>query len=262
MPINNIRTDMSYPQKIKNVYHIDNTPVLRLQIKGITICSNCLKTSLGYYDECPHCKSDQVTHFEEQQEATVCYNCGWVHNGWYDKCNHCLSKDVEKVMVDVNQTYCNTCKTYSDDYYPACPKCFSDDIIHTRNNDIIIEILNDDTQNIEPINVKSNIKRINIFNIDVPLDTVIKTSKDLEHMILSLDINNNYDGEYYYCKDCGKSGFGHYETCPHCYSSDIENYNHNNIELQCYIKYGTSVQKIYFNEDGALLYGKNNKTIK
>lgn len=261
MPINNIRTDMSYPQKIKNVYHIDNTPVLRLQIKGITICSNCLKTSLGYYDECPHCKSDQVTHFEEQQEATICYNCGWVHNGWYDKCNHCLSKDVEKVMVDVNQTYCNTCKTYSDDYYPACPKCFSNDIVHTHNNDIIIEILNDDTQNIEPIDIKSNIKRINIFNIKVPLDTVIKTSKDLEHMILSLDINNNYDGEYYYCKDCGKSGFGHYETCPHCYSSDIENYNHNNIELQCYIKYGTSVQKIYFNEDGALLYGKNNKTI-
>lgn len=260
MPTDNMISDISYPNSIYNTYQIDNTPTFSLSIKGITICSNCLHTSLGYYDNCPYCKSNQVTHFEEQQEATVCYNCGWMHNGWYDKCNHCLSRDVEKVMVDVNQTYCNDCKTYTDDYYPACPKCFSDNVTHTHNNDIFIQVSDKNTQNIEPIDIQSNIKRLHILDINVPLDSIYQTD-DIEHMFLNFDINNNNDGQYYYCESCERIHLGNSTKCEYCQSEAVHNYIDTDIELQAYIKYGSTVSKIYFNEGNILVYGDNQKTI-
>ena len=260
LPDENRISDITYPSTIKNIHNIDTVPKLRLQIKGFTICSDCLHTTLGYYDECPYCHSDKTTHFKEQQEATMCYNCGWVHNGWIDRCNHCLSKDIERIMIDVNQTYCTDCKTYSDDYYLACPQCFSDKIIHMHDNDILIDVLHEDTQNIDPIKIQSNAKRINILNIEVPLDNISKYDK-IEQMLMTFDISNYNEGKYYYCESCNDSGVGNYDKCPFCNSEEVHNYTDEDIELQCYIKHGNNISKIYLNEGGKISYGNNNKTI-
>lgn len=261
LPTNNRISSLSYPNIIKNVYRIDNIPTLSLQIQGITLCSNCLHTSLGYYDNCPYCHSDQVTHFKEKQEATVCHNCGWVHDGWQNRCNHCLSKDVEKVMVDVNETYCNDCYTLSDDYYPACPNCFSTNLEHRTKKSITIDVLDNDNQNIDPIKVQSHIKRINILNIDVSLDKIVNNIDKLKKMLLKFNINNSNDGKYYYCASCDSLDTGHHQHCPYCNSPAISNYTNENTEIQCYMKYDTTVSKIYFNEGGKLDYGDNTKTI-
>ena len=73
----------------------------------MTICSKCLKTSLGYHDTCQYCGSQYVTHADNKTPATACYNCGWILNGWHEYCTHCLSYDIEKIQIDYNKTYCH-----------------------------------------------------------------------------------------------------------------------------------------------------------
>ena len=56
-PLNNI-------MNINEQYLSDIT----IQQPNITICSKCMKTALGLYDECPHCQSNLVSHYQEKKK--------------------------------------------------------------------------------------------------------------------------------------------------------------------------------------------------
>lgn len=239
VPENNIAKEIYYPETVSNVNneYISN---LIIQQPNISICSNCLKTSLGLYDECPFCHSNNISHYDEKKAVTICHNCGWITNGWNNTCTHCLSTDIEKTKVDYNKTYCYKCGALEDDYYPVCPKCFSSNIIHMNNDENKFLIKNKDTQNIDPVIIKSDTNRINLINIKVPLNLNTPTIESLEHLNLHLYGTNHNDGKFYYCPECKSVGLGHMDKCPQCDKESIENYTFNNLKMSIYNQTGDS----------------------
>lgn len=212
------------PNYVGNVSQEYNATI-GIQQPNITLCSNCLKTSLGYYDKCPHCSSDLVTHEKEKMDVTICYNCGWVEDGWHDYCKHCLSQDVVKTVVDYNKTYCYNCQSLHDDYYPACPYCFSTNIIHLQNDSVMNRIFNKETINIDPVVIQSDVNKINVCNLNIPLNKNTKDIDLLRSLKLVMDITNNSVSEYYYCEECEAAGLGNPERCPYCNTNDPEKYH-------------------------------------
>ncbi|MBO5476303.1 MAG: hypothetical protein J6A15_00930 [Clostridia bacterium] len=235
IPNNNIAKQIHYPNNITNVTQ-EFLATMQLEQPNFTMCSNCLKTSLGYYDECPYCDSTHVYHTNEKMAATVCHNCGYITKGWHDYCTHCLSYDIEKVKIDYNKTYCNNCGVTSDDYYNYCPSCFSSKVIHLTNNKKTYRIFDKNTQNIDPINITINQDKVNIFNLEVPFS---KNTKEIQTDVLqNFDLHihgtNKNDGKYYYCESCGFGDVGNYDVCPKCNSKLIKNYQINDYSLSVY----------------------------
>ena len=234
LPNKNISHKNYYANNITNV-NKSYVSTLTIQQPNITICSSCLKTSLGYYDACPYCNSTDVSHTDEKQPATVCYNCGWIENGWYNRCPHCLSRDIEKVEIDYNKTYCYDCKAIYNDYYNACPHCFSTNIVHLQNDEKTYNIFDETTKNISPIVIQGDINRANICNITVPLGQKSESINLLEQLDLGINIKNGNEGKYYYCPDCERAGLGNAELCPHCNSESIVNYQIDALDLDIYM---------------------------
>jgi len=222
-------------KKIYMPHHIDNViqeynSTVSIQQPNITICSECLKTSLGYYNKCPYCSSESVTHQKEKQDVTICYNCGWVSDGWRTNCKHCLSKDIIRTTVDYNKTYCYNCRSMHDDYYSACPYCFSTNIIHLQNDSDMYRIYNQDITNIKPIVIQSDIEgSINVCNITIPLNKNSKKLDELKDLTLVMNVTNNNNGEYYYCETCETTGLGNPEKCPNCNESSPKYYHAINL---------------------------------
>lgn len=239
IPENNTARKIYYPEQITNAAQ-EFLATMQLEIPNITMCSNCLKTSLGYYDECPHCNSTNVYHTNEKMAATVCYNeaCGYISKGWQDYCPRCLSYDVENVKIDYNKTYCTNseCNTISDDYYYYCPKCGSSKVIHLDNDKNIYKIFDEYTQNIDPVNISITEDRVNIFNLEVPFNKDTSVINALEYINLYVHGTNNNDGKYYYCESCNTGGIGHYDVCPNCSSKLVHNKTINNYTMETYYK--------------------------
>ena len=99
IPENKLAHEIVYPETITNSAQ-EFLANITLEQENMTICSNCLKTALGYHNTCPYCESSYVRHSNKKQAATTCHNCGWIINGWNDYCKHCLSYDVEKIQID------------------------------------------------------------------------------------------------------------------------------------------------------------------
>lgn len=233
IPQNNLARKIYYPSQITNAAQ-EFLATMQLEIPNLTMCSNCLKTSLGYYDECPYCNSHNVYHTNEKMSATVCHNCGYITKGWRDNCTYCLSYDVEKVKIDYNKTYCTECHTLKDDYYNHCPHCFSSKVIHLSNNKNTYRIFGEDTQNIKPINISITSDRVNIFNLEVPFNNTTSVINKLEYLNLNVHGTNNNDGKYYYCESCGTGGLGHYNNCPNCSSNLVHNKTINDYIIDIY----------------------------
>lgn len=237
IPDNHITRKIFYPSIVNNKTQNFLTNI-DIEQENITICSNCLHTSLGYYKECPECGSEYVQHSNEKKPVTVCYNCGWIIDGWnsleidnYNKvpyCKNCLSYDVEETLVDYNKTYCNDCYRTSDDYYDFCPYCFSKNVSHLTNNTHKYKIFTDKTQNIEPIVVNTDNKIANIFTLHIPLTETTKELEQFKSLTLNIKGTNHNIGEYYYCEACKKGGIGHQTKCPYCGSSVINKTTTNN----------------------------------
>lgn len=231
----NIARQNYYPSKVTNVNQ-EFLTTINVEQTNTTICSECLKTSLGYLDKCPYCGSTHVRHYSEPQSATACYNCGWIIDGWHDYCQHCLSYNVEKIQIDFNKTYCNKCHSLSNNYYERCPQCFSSDVVHLTNNTTKYQIFDKETQNIKPISIHADNQIVNLFNLEIPLNRHTKSLQELEYLKLHIAGKNNNLGEYYYCEACNSGGLGNYEKCPYCGSSDIHNEKINNNVLEVYLQ--------------------------
>ena len=186
-----------------------------------------MKTSLGYYDKCPHCSSKLVTHQKEKEDVTICYNCGWIINGWSDYCTHCLSYDIEKIQIDYNKTYCNNCGTLSLDYYQYCPQCFSSNVEHLTDNINKYQIFGEDKVNIDPIKIHTyeDVDYIDIFSLYAPFNKYTPELFDLNYLTLKIHGTNYNQGKYYYCEACGSADLGNYDVCPYCNSKLISNYS-------------------------------------
>lgn len=235
IPNDKIAKKIYYPEQITNAAQ-EFLATMQLEQPNITMCSNCLTTNLGYYDECPTCQSSNVYHTDEKIAATVCHNCGYIVKGWHDHCTHCLSYDIDNVKIDYNKTYCTKCNTLTDDYYNYCPKCFSSKVIHLSNNKKTYKIFDENTQNIDPINISTVSDKVNVFNIEVPFNN--KTSAidtdNLEYINLVVHGTNHNDGKYYYCESCGTGGIGHYDICPNCNSTLVHNNQINDYVIDIY----------------------------
>lgn len=249
VPENGMAQQLYYPNRVTNVTE-DYTNSIVLQQPNITICSNCLHTALGLYDECPYCGSEQVSQYDNKKAVTICRNpdCQWITDGWYDYCPHCLSQDVEKTKVDFNRTVCYEHGVF-DDYYPVCPKCFSEKVEHINNDQRQYQIGDSDTQNIDPIVIKSDTNRVNICNIEVKTDIIKEAASTLEYLNLHLYGTNNNDGKFYYCEECNKAGLGNVEKCLHCQNTTIQQYpnqdlNSNNVIIDIYYQVGNLVKKV------------------
>ena len=223
-----------YPNNITNVNQ-DFISTLSIQQPNITVCGDCLHTSLGYYDKCPLCNSNKVSHSDEKEAITICYECGWVSNNWNNYCPHCLSKNIEKTFADYNKTYCNNCHTLHNNYYSTCPSCFSKNVTYLQNNNKTYQIFDEDVQNINPIIIQSDINKINICNINVPLNKNNIELQQLQDLSLIFDITNHNNGQYYYCSHCETGGLGHYDKCPYCNYSAIYNYDISDISFDIYL---------------------------
>ena len=245
IPENNIASKIYYPSQVTNATQ-EFLATMQLELPNITMCSNCLKTSLGYYDECPHCNSTNVYHTNEKMSATVCHNCGYITKGWHDNCTYCLSYDIDKVKIDYNKTYCTECHTLTDDYYNHCPHCFSSKVIHLSNNKKAYRIFGENKQNIDPINISITEDRVNVFNLEIPFNNKTEViSKDvLEYINLNIHGTNNNDGKYYYCESCGTGGLGHYDNCPNCSSKLIHNNTINDYVIDIYYQNLNGIQSI------------------
>lgn len=243
IPDNNIGKKTYYPNNIANVYE-EYIGHINIQQPNITICSNCLKTSLGHYDKCPYCNSEYVSHEHEKKGVTVCYNCGYIVDGWHDYCTHCLSDDIEKTKVDYNKTYCNTCGALENDYYVRCPQCFSKDVVHLNNDEYKYIIQSDAMQNIDPMVVQSNVKRINVCNITLPFNMDTPALQQYEYIRLHIHGMNNNDGNFYYCNACGNVNTGHVKFCEECNSYDVDNYNFNNVTMDIYVQTNDTYYRI------------------
>ena len=228
MPLDNISRKTYYPTQINNINQ-EFLTTLSISQPNITICAHCLKTTLGYYDTCPYCGSTEISHYDEKIPVTICNNCEYIADGWNDYCVHCLSTDVEKVLVDFNKTYCYDCQAMYNEYYTACPHCLSTNVVHLQNDEKSYQIFDDSNQNVDPIIVQSNINRVNICNITVPLNKDNTSLSLLSKLLLKLDVTNHNDGFYSYCPDCHILHIGHYDMCPYCNSHQIQNLKANDI---------------------------------
>lgn len=235
IPENNIAKKICYPSSITNVTQ-EFLATMLLEQPNFTICGNCLKTNLGYYEECPDCHSTNVYYSNDKIPATVCHNCGYITKEWHDYCTHCLSYDIEKVKIDYNKTFCNNCGTTTDDYYNHCPSCFSPNVIHLTNNKKTYRIFDETTQNIDPININIDEKKINIFNLEIPFSEKTKeiNKKTLQYFDLHVHGTNHNDGKYYYCESCGFGDIGNYDVCPKCNSKLVHNYQIDNYTINTY----------------------------
>lgn len=245
IPDDGIARQNFYPSTIMNKDEQYLSDII-IQQPNITICSKCLKTSLGLYDECPYCGSIYVSQYDQKKAVTICQNpdCGWIYDGWNDYCHHCLSTDVVKTKVDFNKTYCYNDGYLADDYYPACPKCFSTNIIHLNNDEKKYIIKDITSQNIEPITIKKDANRINIFNATINNDhfkTAIDTFKTIK---LHITGQNNNDGKFYYCPECNNIELKHTNKCSYCNNTQIELKEYNNITMDIYYKDGDYVKKL------------------
>lgn len=242
VPLDNVASQNYYPNNVENVYD-SYVNQITLQNPNITICSNCLKTSLGLYDYCPHCQSSLVSHYKEKKDVTICDSCHWIIDGHNDYCKHCLSDDVVQTKVDFNKTYCSKCGHYENDYYSVCPKCFSEDVIHLTNDETQYKIYDNKTQNIEPIFIKSDTNRVNICNIELETNNIKNELQTLKYLKLHIYGNNYNDGTFYYCPDCGVATLGKEPKCPIC-NMDVEQYEFNNTTMDIYYQTGNHIEKL------------------
>ena len=259
LPDDDIARENAYPQDIKNInkrYY----PTLIVEEPNITICSKCLRTSLGYYDNCPYCDSENVVHYNEKQKATYCHHCEWITDGWVDRCEWCLSNKTEKIMIDYNKTVCNDCKNIADDYYLFCPKCFSENVTHIQNDTHTIDIYDNEELNIDPIILKTMDEKNNICNIQVVLNRDQVLAEKLEYLTLNIHGHNYNDGKTFYCESCYHEGIGNYERCPLCDSKLIEN-EESNVIFNVYYKVNETIEKVSFKEGDIIDYGEYNKTL-
>ncbi len=252
MPLDNISRKTYYPTQINNINQ-EFLTTLSISQPNITICAHCLKTTLGYYDTCPYCGSTEISHYDEKIPVTICNNCEYIADGWNDYCLHCLSTDVEKVLVDFNKTYCYDCQAMYNEYYTACPHCLSTNVVHLQNDEKSYQIFDDSNQNVDPIIVQSNINRVNICNITVPLNKDNTSLSLLSKLLLKLDVTNHNDGFYSYCPDCHILHIGHYDMCPYCNSHQIQNLKANDISFDIYLEMNDKTTKIDI--DDTLSYG-------
>ena len=248
IPENKLAHEIVYPETITNSAQ-EFLANITLEQENMTICSNCLKTALGYHNTCPYCESSYVRHSNEKQAATTCHNCGWIINGWNDYCKHCLSYDVEKIQIDYNKTYCEDCGALTYDYYEHCPQCFSSNVLHLTNNTTKYQIFDEKKQNIQPItinidpsNIDKNNKIIDIFSLYVPFKHDTEILKQLEYVTLKIHGTNHNNGQYYYCESCNSGGLGNYDTCPYCGSKLVHNQTIDNNTLQ--VSNGETIEKI------------------
>lgn len=234
IPNDKIGREMHYPSSVTNVNQ-EFIANMEIEQDNITICSQCLKTSLGYHDTCPYCESEYVQHTNEKTPATACYNCDWITKGWHDYCPHCLSYDIEKIQIDYNKTYCQTCSLVSDDYYEHCPHCFSSNVVHLTNNVHRYSIYGKDKQNIEPIIIQGvDAETLDIFSLYAPFSYNTGEIKELSHLTLKIHGTNHNDGKYYYCEACNSGGVGNYDTCPYCNSKLIHNKSVSSYNIEPY----------------------------
>lgn len=238
-----------YPNSVSNTTK-DLATTYVIHQPNITICSTCLKTSLGYYDKCPHCDSKDVSHMHKTEPVTVCDSCGWIAQGTHNYCKHCLSLDVTNVDVDYNKTYCNECKKISDDYYGHCPLCFSADIIYLDNKQQAYR-LSKGKQNIDPITIQTSEREVNVFNMKVPFNAETEELNEIESLVLNIECTNNNDGKYYYCPECGTGGLGEKSECPKCHNKVI-NKNVLNNDFNTYIRIDGRLQKLDLMENGSV----------
>lgn len=233
IPDNNIAREMIYPSTVSNINQ-DFITTFDLEQNNITVCSQCLKTSLGHNSVCPYCGSGYVVYSDKKTPATACYNCGWIIDGWNNYCTHCLSYDIERIQIDYNKTYCNDCGTLSPDYYQKCPKCFSSNVMHLTNRTHRYQIFGENRQNIEPITMYTDTDEsyIDIFSLYIPFNKETEELKDLEYLTLKIHGTNHNTGKYYYCEACGSADIGNYEKCPYCNSNLIANYALSNYALR------------------------------
>ena len=245
IPTNNIGRRNFYPNNIMNIneqYLSDIT----IQQPNITICSKCMKTALGLYDECPYCGSQYVSQYDEKKAVTICKNpdCGWIYDGWNDFCHHCLSLDVVKTKVDFNKTYCYDHGHLENDYYPVCPKCFSTNIEHLNNDENKYTIRNSNSKNIEPITIKSDINRVNVFNMRINNENFKKSINNIKKIYLHISGQNNNDGKFYYCPKCGNVELNHANKCSSCGNTEITLKEFNNITMDIYYKNNDYIKKL------------------
>ena len=232
-----------YPSSITNISEDFSTDIIIKQ-PNITICSNCFKTSLGLYDTCPYCDSELVSHYDEKKKVTICDNCSYITDGWHDYCPHCLSESITKTMVDFNKTYCYECHSLENNYYPVCPKCFSKNVEHLTNDEKTYEIGDKDSKNIDTVTIKSNTNRVNICNIEVPLNINIDSLQYLEYLSLHIHGNSYNDGKFYYCDECNIAGLGHPAKCEECNSTDIILQEFNDMIIDVYYTINNKTKKI------------------
>ena len=251
-----------YPSSVSNTTKELMTTYVISQ-PNITICSECLGTSLGYYDKCPYCDSTNVSHRNKTEPVTVCDSCGWIAQGTHSYCKHCLSLDVTNVDVDYNKTYCNECQKISDGYYGHCPYCFSSDIIYLDNKQQAYYLPNG-KQNIDPITIQTSETEVNVFNINIPFNADTEQLNEIESLKLNIKYTNRNSGKYYYCPECGAGGLGEPLKCPKCNSPVIvKKVSDNNFNA--YIRIDGALQKLDLIEDNAInnaiSYGSSVKTI-
>lgn len=259
-PDNNISRHIAYPNEIMNInkrYY----PTLTIKEPNITICSKCLKTTLGYYDKCPHCNSKDVVHYKEKQKATYCHNCEWITDDWVERCEWCLSKKTEKIMIDYNRTVCNDCNHVANDYYLFCPHCFSENVNYVQNDTHTVDIYDNETQNIDPIIIQTKDIKNNICNIDVALNKDQVLAEELEYLTLHINGTNYDDGKYSYCPSCNNINIGNHTICPKCKSDLIENKINSNVIFNVYCKINNKIEKVSFKEGDRINYGDFNKTL-
>lgn len=233
IPYNNTSSKIYYPSSISNVSEDFSTDIT-IQQPNITICSKCMKTSLGLFDSCPHCGSYLVSHYDEKKSVTICDNCSWISNGWYDYCPHCLSESVTKTEVDFNKTYCYDCHSVTNDYYSRCPKCFSKNILHMTNDEKTYNISDKNNKNIDITSIKTYTNHINICNIEVPLNLNLDSVQHLEYLQLHIHGNNYNDGKFHYCPECNTANLGHTDKCPNCQATNVINQTFDNTITDVY----------------------------
>ena len=244
----NVSSKFYYPQSITNPTK-DLLTNYVIKQPNITICTECLKTALGYYDKCPYCQSQEVSHSHKTEAVTICKTCQWVEKGTNDICTHCLSLDVENVDVDYNKTYCNKCKKIvGDEYYHRCPQCFSPDVVYLDNKQQMYQLLSN-AQNIEPIVIQTQETEVNIFNISIPFDSSYSILNQLESLTFNIHYTNRNQGRYHYCIDCGRGGLGFVDTCPHCNNKRMINKTIEANNFNAYIRNDQGLSKIDFIQD-------------
>lgn len=248
IPNNNIAKEIHYPARVTSVAQ-EFLRTFQLEQPNITICSTCLQTSLGYYEECQHCGSSYVYHSNEKTEATACHNCGYIVKGWHDHCTHCLSYDIEKIKIDYNKTYCLDKSHVTDGYYNYCPTCFTPNVIHLTNDKKVYQIFDESEQNIDPIIINTTDSYVNIFNLEIPFSYNDEELNELEYIHLVLHGTNHNKNKYYYCTSCGFAGIGNYHNCPHCNSKEVNNYEVNNDILTYYYKDIDNINEIIGQEN-------------